>query len=201
MGFSSSKQSDLTSSQNHNSKSKRKTRYCEACGNFISGQLVQALNATYHIDCFKCNDCGALCSSTFFTHQLATSEKLDGTEKVDSSTVIPLCEYDYFKRLDLICYCCNTAIRGIYITALDRKYHLEHFSCSTCHNIIPSDKSFYEHDEKIYCEYHYSTLYASKCEECGDSILGQFVETGGGGGTQYWHPECYMVNKSKKLEL
>lgn len=130
---------------------------------------------------------------------ITVPEKLVGssttTEMVESSTVVPLCEYHYFKRLDLICYSCNTALRGPYITALGRKYHLEHFTCSACHKVFETDESFYEHDEEIFCHYHYSTIHASKCEGCACSILKQFVEVYRGGRTQHWHPECYMVHK------
>lgn len=54
----------------------------------------------------------------------------------------PLCETDYFRcvrrprssfdarrRLRLLCAKCGCALRGSYITALDKKYHTEHFTC------------------------------------------------------------------------
>ena len=38
------------------------------------------------------------------------------------------CETDYFKRLDLLCARCGFALRGSYINALGKKFHLEHFT-------------------------------------------------------------------------
>ena len=35
-----------------------------------------------------------------------------------ASKLFPLCETDYFRRLDLICANCSGALRGSYITAL-----------------------------------------------------------------------------------
>lgn len=108
---------------------------------------------------------------------------------------VPLCEYDYFKKLDLICFECDSALRGPYINALGNKYHLEHFKCSTCGVVFDSDESYYEHDNSIYCHLHYSKLFATKCEGCQSSIVKQFVELYKGGRNQQWHPECYMVFK------
>lgn len=106
-----------------------------------------------------------------------------------------LCEFDYFKKLELICFSCNNALRGPYITALGNKYHLEHFKCAVCQKVFESDESYYEHEGNIFCHYHYSKLYASHCEGCHSSIVKQFVELFKGGRNQQWHPECYMVHK------
>lgn len=114
----------------------------------------------------------------------------------DGKTIqVPLCEYDYFKKLNLICFSCDTALRGPYITALGNKYHLEHFKCSACGKVFESDESYYEHGNDIYCHFHYSKLFATKCEGCHLSIVKQFVELYKGGKNQQWHPECYMVFK------
>lgn len=167
---------------------RRKKKVCKKCGLDISGQFVRALNSSFHVDCFCCNECGNQCSSKFFPYEVT-----------DASTglkyQVALCEYDYFKKLDLICFNCNTALRGPYITALGNKYHLEHFKCNVCQKVFESDESYYEHNSNIYCHYHYSKSFANHCEGCDSSIVKQFVELFRGGRTQQWHPECYMVNK------
>lgn len=141
----------------------------------------------YHIDCFTCHQCDKPCSAKFFPHEIRNA---DG-----QIIQVPLCEYDYFKKLDLICFECNSALRGPYITALGNKYHLEHFKCSACGKVFDSDESYYEHENSIYCHLHYSKLFATKCEGCQSSIVKQFVELFKGGRNQQWHPECYMVFK------
>lgn len=169
------------------SKTKKKSRkVCQKCGLEITGQFVRALQSAYHVDCFTCHECGKQCSAKFFPFEITR----DGT-----STQVALCEYDYFKKLDLICFSCNNALRGPYITALGNKYHLEHFKCSVCQHVFDSDESYFEHENDIFCHFHYSKLYASHCEGCQSSILKQFVELYRGGRTQHWHPECFMVHK------
>lgn len=113
----------------------------------------------------------------------------------------PLCEIDYFRRLDLLCFECGAALRGSYITALDRKYHIEHFTCSVCPTIFGAQDSYYEHHGKVFCHYHYSTRYAQRCNGCQTAILKQFVEIFRNGQNQHWHPECYMIHKFWNVRL
>ena len=113
----------------------------------------------------------------------------------------PLCETDYFRRLDLLCFACGGALRGSYITALDRKYHIEHFTCSVCPTVFGAQDSYYEHEGNVYCHYHYSTKFAQKCNGCQTAILKQFVEIFRNGVNQHWHPECYMIHKYWNVRL
>ena len=165
-------------------------RTCKKCGENLTGQFVRALGGTFHLDCFKCADCGQVVASKFFP-----AEAEDGTGQ------FPLCETDYFRRLDLLCFECGGALRGSYITALDRKYHIEHFTCSVCPTVFGAQDSYYEHDGKVYCHYHYSTQFAQRCNGCQTSILKQFVEIFRNGQNQHWHPECYMIHKFWNVRL
>jgi hypothetical protein len=113
----------------------------------------------------------------------------------------PLCETDYFRRLGLLCHQCGGALRGSYITALDRKYHVDHFTCSLCPTIFGAQDSYYEHDGRVYCHYHYSTQFAQRCNGCQTAILKQFVEIFRNGQNQHWHPECYMIHKFWNVRL
>ena len=129
----------------------------------------------------------------------------------------PLCERDYFRRLNLICAKCGMALRGSYITAcstypnhslkdnllscfgIDKKYHVEHFTCSLCSTLFGPQDSYYEHDGDVYCHFHYSTRFATKCAGCNSAILKQFVEINRNMRDECWHPECYMINKVGNL--
>jgi RhoGAP domain/LIM domain len=165
-------------------------RTCKKCGEGLTGQFVRALNGTFHLDCFKCRDCGQIVASKFFP-----------VDDDDGTGPYPLCETDYFRRLDLLCYECGGALRGSYITALDRKYHIEHFTCSVCPIVFGAQDSYYEHDGKVYCHYHYSTQFAQRCNGCQTAILKQFVEIFRNGANQHWHPECYMIHKFWNVRL
>ena len=129
----------------------------------------------------------------------------------------PLCEKDYFRRLNLICEKCQLALRGSYITACstsplnkdfpisltffffyeiqDKKYHVEHFTCTICPTLFGPQDSYYEHEGDVYCHFHYSTRFATKCVGCNSAILKQFVEINRNMRDECWHPECYMINK------
>lgn len=60
------------------------------------------------------------------------------------------------------------------------------------------DDSYYEHDDNVYCHYHYSIQFAIKCMGCETAILKQFVEINRNSVDEHWHPECYMIHKVKK---
>ncbi|KAF2874676.1 rho-type GTPase-activating protein-like protein [Massariosphaeria phaeospora] len=170
-------------------KKTRTGKTCGKCGEGLTGQFVRALGDTYHLECFTCHDCGKIVASKFFP----VPEKPPGQ--------YPLCETDYFRRLDLLCHDCGQALRGSYITALDRKYHIEHFTCSVCPTVFGASDSYYEHEGSVYCHYHYSTKFAQRCNGCQTSILKQFVEIFRNGQNQHWHPECYMIHKYWNVRL
>ncbi|KAG8958044.1 hypothetical protein FRC00_003109 [Tulasnella sp. 408] len=106
----------------------------------------------------------------------------------------PLCERDYFRRLNLICARCGQALWESYFTAGDKKYHGEHFTCSVCPTLFGSQDPYYEHNGDLYCHFHYSTRVATKCFGCGTAILKRFGETNHKL-NEYWHPACDMINK------
>ncbi|KAG2228706.1 hypothetical protein INT48_001980 [Thamnidium elegans] len=122
-------------------------------------------------------------------------------EELDDGTQKPLCERDYFKRLNLACDNCGEALRGSYITAVEKKFHLEHFCCSVCSVVFGPDDSYYEHDTNVYCHYHYSIQFAIKCIGCETAILKQFVEINRNNVDEHWHPECYMIHKFWNVKL
>ncbi|KAH0558392.1 hypothetical protein GP486_004951 [Trichoglossum hirsutum] len=166
------------------------TRVCKKCEEPLTGQFVRALGGTFHLECFKCRDCGQIVASKFFP-----------VEDEEGNGQYPLCEVDYFRRLDLLCFKCGGALRGSYITALDRKYHIEHFTCSICPTVFGAQDSYYEHEGNVYCHYHYSTQFAQRCSGCQTAILKQFVELFRQGQNHHWHPECYMIHKFWNVRL
>ncbi|KAM0749370.1 hypothetical protein T439DRAFT_290651 [Meredithblackwellia eburnea MCA 4105] len=157
----------------------------------MTGQFVRALGTVYHLDCFRCQDCNKVVASKFFP---VDSPDPNGKQ-------YPLCETDYFRRLNLLCTKCGAALRGSYITALDMKFHVEHFTCSVCPTVFGPQDSYYEHDGSVYCHFHYSTRFAVKCTGCRTAILKQFVEINRNSTNEHWHPECYMIHKFWNIKL
>lgn len=85
------------------------------------------------------------------------------------------------------------------IITSDKKFHVEHFTCSICPTLFGPQDSYYEHGGDVYCHYHYSTRFATKCAGCNTAILKQFVEINRNMRDECWHPECYMINKARPL--
>ncbi|KAK9370412.1 hypothetical protein V1509DRAFT_347959 [Lipomyces kononenkoae] len=119
----------------------------------------------------------------------------------NSSPTLPLCEHDFFRRKSLLCHVCGGALRGDYVMAVGKKYHLEHFTCSICPRVFQADDNYYERDGAVYCHFHFSTLFADRCEGCHSAILKQFVENLRNGRHERWHPECYMIHKFWNVRL
>lgn len=189
---------------------------CDACKKPMTGQFVRALGVVYHLDCFRCRDCNKVVAAKFFpaTDEMSSSPTgsaagHDGSGKQSSSSPItggsgklfPLCETDYFRRLDLLCANCGGALRGSYITALGKKFHVEHFTCSICPTVFGPQDSYYEHDGRVFCHFHYSTRFAIRCTGCRTAILKQFVEINRNNQDEHWHPECYMIHKFWNIKL
>ncbi|GAA5842625.1 hypothetical protein JCM9279_003642 [Rhodotorula babjevae] len=164
---------------------------CAKCALPMTGQFVRALGTVYHLDCFRCQDCSKVVAAKFFP-----IDSPDG-----GGRQVPLCETDYFRRLGLLCHKCGQALRGSYITALDMKFHVEHFTCSVCPTVFGPQDSYYEHAGSVYCHFHYSTRFAVKCTGCRTAILKQFVEINRNSIDEHWHPECYMIHKFWNLKL
>lgn len=156
---------------------------CSACQRPMCGQFVRALGTVFHLECFTCTDCNTVTASKFFP-----VEGPGGKQH-------PLCERDYFKRLDLICFKCDQGLRGRYITACNKKFHVEHFTRSVCPTLFGRQDSYFEHDGAAYCRFHYSTRFATKCFGCDSAILKQFVQVDSNMAQECWHRECYMIHK------
>ena len=171
----------------------RRDQVCAACMRPMTGQFVRALGGVYHLDCFRCADCHCTVASKFFS----STEDMAGPVR----RPFPLCETDYFRRLDLLCHQCGRALRGSYITALGAKYHVEHFTCSVCPTVFGPNDSYYEHGGRVYCHFHYSTRFAIQCAGCHTAILKQFVEINRNNADEHWHPECYMIHRYWKIKL
>ncbi|KAK4952169.1 Rho-type GTPase activating protein Rga1 [Elasticomyces elasticus] len=172
-----------------NARDRSQQRVCHKCNKVLSGQFVRALGGTYHLECFTCNSCDKIVATKF----LPVPDK--------PPNQVPFCEQCYFRRLDLLCAKCGEALRGSYITALGRKYHVEHFTCTACPHVFDALESYYEHDGEVYCLEHYSLSGAKLCTGCTLPILKQFVEIHRNGSDQIWHPECSLIYKFWNVKM
>ncbi|QRW14405.1 paxillin [Ceratobasidium sp. AG-Ba] len=112
--------------------------------------------------------------------------------KVDDGNTV-LCENDWKMLYLPKCRQCGLSIETQAIYASDGqlkgKYHKECFNCYSCHQPFP-DGSFYVHQERPYCKYHYHEANNSLCAapSCREPIEGPCAISHNG--TRY-HPEHF----------
>mmetsp|Transcript_11104 Transcript_11104/g.13745 ORF Transcript_11104/g.13745 Transcript_11104/m.13745 type:complete len:268 (-) Transcript_11104:32-835(-) len=91
--------------------------------------------------------------------------------------------------LDLCCTC-GKDIHGEIITAFGKKYHAEHFLCTTCNKIISSADSFYDVNGPT-CKPCYTSINSlNACAYCQLPIETNSISAIG----TKWHESCFVCN-------
>ncbi|ORX44124.1 hypothetical protein BCR36DRAFT_415163 [Piromyces finnis] len=114
-----------------------------------------------------------------------------------------LCETDYLRRLDLLCAKCCCAIRGPHINAVNKKFHVEHFTCDVCNTVLPPSSNYFQNNGNIYCQEHFSELFVNRCSGCHTLLIRQqsIKFDKNVNLKEQWHPECYVIYKSWNVKL
>jgi LIM domain len=150
---------------------------CAHCQKPILGEVIQALNRTYHPEHFMCGNCQSPLGTSNFYEQ-------DG---------VPNCEKCYQELFCSRCAHCDEPITGRCITALNRKWHLEHFVCGQCLGPFPGG-TFFEKEGRPYCDNCFHNAFSSRCAGCNQSIKGECINALG----QQWHPEHFVCHYCQK---
>lgn len=108
---------------------------CVVCREAVSGQLVSASGKKFHPDCFVCVQCLMPFPGGKFFESLG---KL-------------YCEADYQTCFGNRCGRCGESIMGRCVTALDMKWHPEHFTCDMCGSAL-AGTSFVKRLGRPYCK-------------------------------------------------
>lgn len=115
---------------------------CLRCHLPITSNYITALGGQWHSDCFVCSDCNCpFGEGKFFD--------IDG---------VPYCEIHYHARRGSLCFVCREPVIGRCITAMFRKFHPDHFTCTYCRKVIT--KEFKEEGDKPYCHDCFNKLYS-----------------------------------------
>lgn len=115
---------------------------CGGCNLPITANYITALGVQWHPDCFVCSDCHCpFADGKFFD--------IDG---------LPYCEIHYHARRGSLCAVCREPIIGKCTTAMFRKFHPDHFTCTYCLKVL--SKSFKEENDKPYCFDCFDKLYS-----------------------------------------
>ncbi|XP_026201866.1 leupaxin isoform X1 [Anabas testudineus] len=115
---------------------------CSGCGESVRENYLTAANGTWHPECFVCADCLKPFTDGCFM-------ELDGR---------PLCSLDFHSRQGTLCGGCGKPITGRCISALDRKFHPEHFVCAFCLRQL-SQGIFKEQKGKPYCSTCFNKIF------------------------------------------
>nr|XP_006811983.1 PREDICTED: paxillin-like isoform X2 [Saccoglossus kowalevskii] len=107
---------------------------CAGCNRAIMENYISALNVQWHPECFVCTECRTpFNGGSFFDHEGH-----------------PYCEIHYHAIRGSLCSGCNKPITGRCITAMQKKFHPEHFVCAFCLKQL-NKGTFKEQNDKPYC--------------------------------------------------
>jgi len=144
---------------------------CAHCDEVIKGQYISALGKSWHPDHFVCTEC---------------AKPFEGNQ-FHKHNDRPYCEKHFNELFAEACAKCGLKIEGQVFEALDKKYHLDCFTCSVGDHEIGEGVNFHVHDEKIYCPQHFEELFLQRCAGCGSIVKGQYIKVL----DAHFHPGCW----------
>ncbi|XP_019480085.1 PREDICTED: LIM and senescent cell antigen-like-containing domain protein 2 isoform X3 [Hipposideros armiger] len=109
---------------------------CGACRRPIEGRVVNALGKQWHVEHFVC----AKCEKPFLGHRHYEKKGL------------AYCETHYNQLFGDVCYSCSHVIEGDVVSALNKAWCVNCFSCSTCNSKLTLKNKFVEFDMKPVCK-------------------------------------------------
>ncbi len=98
---------------------------------------------------------------------------------------------DVNPKLD-ICAGCGKNIMGDISHAMNKKWHLYCFTCTTCQ--VPVNDEFYENEGKPYCRRDFNKLFGASCSGCKKPLAGKKLKAL----EKEWHPACFVCHKCRK---
>ncbi|KAJ1351000.1 Paxillin 1, variant 2 [Parelaphostrongylus tenuis] len=107
---------------------------CAQCDRPIIGQVVIALGKMWHPEHYTCFECGLELGHRNFFERNGRA----------------YCEEDYHNLFSPRCSGCNGPIKDRCVTALNKNYHVQCFTCSECGREF-GDEGFHEKDGNTYC--------------------------------------------------
>ena len=97
------------------------------------------------------------------------------------------------------CKGCGQNIKGKSISSADGRltgrYHKQCFVCQICSKPFQT-ATFYVHDDRPFCEWHYHKVNGSVCNTCDKGIEGQYLESES---KQKFHPSCLTCSDCKRV--
>ncbi|KAI8820590.1 uncharacterized protein EV422DRAFT_496891 [Fimicolochytrium jonesii] len=119
---------------------------CRGCGTPVQGETINALNSTYHKECFVCTTCRQPFQGRRFY-------------VFDND---PVCLLHYHERNNSLCGGCQTGIEGpcADIPELGKRFHQECWCCALCQASLMD--SYYSFEGRAYCEKDIAKVYRAE---------------------------------------
>ncbi|XP_062333970.1 LIM/homeobox protein Lhx2-like [Osmerus eperlanus] len=139
---------------------------CAGCGEKILDRYyLLAVDKQWHMRCLKCCECKLNLES-----ELTCFSKDGGI----------YCKDDYYSRRFSVQRCarCHLGISAseMVMRAKDLVYHLNCFTCTSCHKILTTGDHFGMRDSLVYCHLHFETIIQGEYQthlNCGDEASGK----------------------------
>ncbi|XP_046901263.1 LIM/homeobox protein Lhx2-like [Hypomesus transpacificus] len=138
---------------------------CAGCGEKILDRYyLLAVDKQWHMRCLKCCECKLNLES-----ELTCFSKDGGI----------YCKDDYYRRFSVQrCARCHLGISAseMVMRAKDLVYHLNCFTCTSCHKILTTGDHFGMRDSLVYCHLHFETIIQGEYQanvNCGDEASGK----------------------------
>merc|ERR1711871_385650 len=158
---------------------------CYRCDEFVNGDVLTALDKTWHLECFVCDGCGeGFPDLNYFGH---------GNRAY--------CKECYCKRYADKCPGCGKFVVGNAVQITDPtsnknvSWHVECLTCTRCNcSLGVNDEIFInDKDGQPYCAKDFKDLYANFCNACGKIIEEDTMAEvdDGHGGVQKYHMMCF----------
>ncbi|UCD94806.1 MAG: protein DA1 [Candidatus Zixiibacteriota bacterium] len=99
-------------------------------------------------------------------------------------------------KMKITCDYCKEEIKGHYLEANGKHYHVAHYLCDECGELLANEKVYLKGGKK-YCEKCYNKLFAPKCAYCGRIIEDRSVLYKG----MSYHRDCFENHVALKCTL
>ena len=109
---------------------------CAHCSNPITVSCINAINKSWHVNCFICAQCLRPFGTSMFYEK-------------DSNA---FCEGCYNGIFSDRCGGCGQPIKGEKISACGKKWHVNHLMCNQCRTVFGKGGMLWEDKGSVYCE-------------------------------------------------
>lgn len=153
---------------------------CNQCKETIKGNILTALEKTWHPEHFCCIECKQPIQESSF----------------NTKDNIPYCTCCYQKLFFNTCHLCGDLLMDRHVEAMGFFWHEDHFLCQHCNSKLV-DTEFVDIEETPCCYKCYLAKHAPRCRACSKPITDKAIFAM----DAKWHQTCFKCSKCEQLIL